>query len=227
MDASFNIDNSILYTFRYDYLDKSWCDIHLSWFIKQNCKKYSLFYEIADITGKPHIQGVIIPNKSDSQFRRDLKSSFKGFFDKSNYSVAPVKKSDNYLAYICKEKTVFINNMLSESQIENLHKSYWELNKKVVASEKKKQKQQSWSQELTKELEQKYPDHIWLYNGPITKLIGDEVLEKLGQTSKKISSHIYRDLVLGQLNALNPNSGLKHKFHLDAFPEFHNGANYY
>lgn len=226
MDASFNLDNSVLYTFRYDYADKSWCDIHLSWFIKQHCKKYSLFYEIADITGKPHIQGVILPNKSDSQFRRDLKSQFKGFFDKSNYSVAPVKKKDNYLSYICKDKNVFINNLLTEKQIEELHKSYWEVNKKVSVKVKK-QKTLTWSEELTKYLEEKHPDQVWLYNGPTTKLIGDEVLDKLGQTSKKISSHIYRDLVLGQLNALNPGSGLKHKFHLDAFPDFHNGMNYY
>lgn len=184
-------------------------------------------YETAELTGKLHIQGVIQPTKSASQFRRDLQLSYKGFFTRSNYSIAPVRKQDNYLAYICKERTPFVNNMITSEQVEELYKKYWDYNKQVVAPRIRKLKAKTWSQELTERINKKYPDQIWLYTGYVTKLIGDEVLDALGETSKKVSSHIYRDLTLGQLNALNPSSGLKAKFHQDAFPEFHNGSNGY
>lgn len=206
------------YTFRYDYTDEELLE-KVGLFIKQNCRKYVIFKEIATETGKPHVQGKLIPIKSVETFRRGLQDKFKNVFVKSNYSIVMVKKED-YDKYICKEKNVWINNVWSQEEIENNYTEYWKVNNKI-ASKIKKEKVKSWSEELTQEIDAAYPNRGWIYDAVTMKIIGDKVLEKLGKTSKKLSLTIYRDLCLGQLNALNPDSGLKHKMYMDAFPDLY------
>ena len=212
--------NQTWYTFRYDYTDKTFLDILLP-YIKRECSKYVIFDEIATETGKSHIQGKVMPVKSCVRFREDMRKQYKGFFERSNYSIAPIQKPDEYDLYICKDKRPVINNIWSVEQIESNSIAYWKVNKKIQIKKEKKPKTLSWSQELTEKIRNKYPDKLWKYYAPDIQILGEEVLIALGESSKKLGLHIYKDLVLGQLNALNPDSGLKQKMYMDAFPDLY------
>lgn len=189
------------FTFRYDYEDEKFLDI-LAPFMKLVFRKYAIFKEIADKTGKPHIQGLVIPFKSDSQTRRDLLARFPGFFRKSNYSFVPVK-TDGYELYVCKQGNVWINNIWTDEEIKNKQKEFWENNKVMVPKAKSKEKVKSWSMRLTESIRLKYPNQVWFYNAQTIEILLSETLNAMGSDSKKIGNKIVKELVLGQLNALN------------------------
>lgn len=193
------------FTFRYDYEDEKMLDILAPW-LKQNLKKYAIFKEVGDVTGKHHVQGIVIPFKSDSQFRRDLLKKFPNTFCRSNYSFVPVKK-EGYELYICKQGTVWINNLWTDEQIKEKQKQYWE-NNKVMLPKAKSKKVLTWSQKLTLHLRQKYTDvsgnpMMWFYNDNCIEILLHETLYAMGNESRKIGGKNVKELVLGQLNALN------------------------
>lgn len=209
------------FTFRYDYQDEKFLE-PLETFLKVNLRKYAIFKEVADETGKLHVQGVAIPFKSASQFRRDLQSRFPNVFCKSNYSFAPVNKDESYPLYICKQGNVWINNMWTEEEILSNKTKYWKNNKNLLPKAKSN-KVITWSQQLTIDIAKKHPDVQWSYDVYSIQILIDETLTAMGKTSKKLSGRIVKELVLGQLNALNPtiSSGLRQKLINEEFNDLH------
>ena len=217
----------IYYTFRYDYTDKTFLDILLP-YIKRECSKYVIFDEIASETGKFHIQGKIMPCKSCIRFREDMRKQYKGFFERSNYSIAPIQKPDEYDLYICKDKKPLINNVWTDAEINDKSKAYWECNKTIQIKKEKKDKALTWSQQLTEAIRKKYPGKQFKYYAEDIKIIGEETLKALGVSSKKLGTKIYQEIVLGQLNALNPDhSGLRDLMYMNAFPDLFGEKVYY
>lgn len=85
-------------------------------YIQKHFMKYAIAYEISEITKKPHLQGKIYITKDIETVRKNMKKDL-GFFNKSNYSLAPIKDEEKYDSYICKDGKLLINNCFTEDEI--------------------------------------------------------------------------------------------------------------
>lgn len=123
------------YTFR---LDINWSAEEellkrLEAYIKANFPKYCIFKEIAKETKKEHLQGIIASNYKLTKVRKQFTSSvYKTLFTGTNYSIAEIKDYQKYISYCCKDNTVWINNVLTQEDINNYNKEYENLPVKVV-----------------------------------------------------------------------------------------------
>lgn len=190
-------------------------------------------YEISKI-GKGHIH-VIFDTKGKStlmqQFHKFFKNRWSG---NKSFSCETLKKElENNYIYLCKGTRDSEPNVLYKLQsidVSMYHNKYWEdkpkeQDYKLISKTNKKPKQKSWSEELTEEIRKQYPDRHWEYCGKDIDTIWSAVLKQLGKSSKKLSSYIVRDLVMGQLNALNPDCyGLHISLKHSAFPDLYGEA---
>lgn len=186
-------------------------------------------YETSRI-GKLHIHCILdVINKSTfvQQFHKQFKDRWKG---NKSYSCEPLKKDiENNLIY-CSKGTRFkepevIFTLKTSEEITSYWKQYWSdkpLEKdNTLGLTKKKKSGESWSQMVTKEIEEKYPGRNWEYGAEDVSEIINVVMIKLGQESKKLNHRIISDLVLGQLNALNKGKciSLNNQIKRFAFPD--------
>jgi len=105
------------YTFRYDNEDTSVFEKIKAYIIRE-IPKYAVFIEISTEVGKTHIQGKIGKCISHEQLRKHFKSEFPNLFDKSNYSIAPIKDIEQWDSYICKDGNVLCNNVFTQEFID-------------------------------------------------------------------------------------------------------------
>lgn len=180
---------------------------------------------------KLHIHVILgISNKSTlfQQFHREFKNRWHG---NKSYSCEMLKKAkENNYIYLCKgtrnslPKIIYKLAFLTDEKIKEYHDKYWE-DKPIekehqVIMRKKKSEVKSWSQELTDTIRDKYPNKLWIYDADHINLLWSIVTDALGTTSKKLNAFIVRDLVMGQLNALNPDcAGIKKQLRNQAFPD--------
>lgn len=113
-------------------------------FVTKNSEKHVVCYEISDITKKPHYQGWVRTSLSQQVFRNRIKlqwpsvcGTVKG---RSNgkYSTAPVKKENEYQAYIFKGTKTSLPDVVSmqlsigESiDVEKIYREYWRRNEEL------------------------------------------------------------------------------------------------
>jgi len=128
------------YTFR---VDMSWNTvpehqevmIHLASYIKANFSHYCIFKEIADITKKEHLQGHVGCKWSKTKARELFtKSIYKKYFHDDKYSLTHIKDYDKYVSYCCKQGDVWINNILTQEEINEINKKYENKREKVRAT---------------------------------------------------------------------------------------------
>lgn len=206
------------YTFRFDYEGFEEKLPSLLAYIKSECSSYVIFDEVAEKTKKLHYQGKIKPVKSVETFRRNLLKSFP-MFNRSNYSIAPVKK-DTYDIYITKDGKVVINNLWSQEKIEELQKAYVKPSEfKEVMKEKKPN--ETWSQRIANEMEKEIPSVINTYINLIQfESLGTEefsssqyqvfrqakhdmlefMLDRMGKAVKTLSKSVINGLFYGITN---------------------------
>jgi hypothetical protein len=103
----------------------------------------------------------------------------------------------------------FNEDKITQVEIDSYWNKYWEdkpieEDKTLIHNKIKKNKALTWSEQLTLDIRKSNPSKIWHYDRIDVELLADFVLKALGSQSKKLSSFIVRDLILGQLNALNP-----------------------
>lgn len=192
--------------------------------------------------GKPHIHMLFEPTKPKTKsawvqaFHKFFKNRWVG---NQSYSCTELRENkENFIIYCCKgtrfyppdvlynrthtgEKEPYLTNEV----IENYWKKYWEdkpisADKTLIKKTVKEQKP-TWSKCLTDEIRKDYPGRDWSYDADDINLIFDIVMKNLGSQSKKLNAFIVRDLVLGQLNALNDGLclGLNKNLKKTAFPE--------
>lgn len=144
------------YTFRYDNEDSSVFEKIKAYIIRE-IPKYAVFVEISTEVGKTHIQGKIGKSISHQQLRKHFKAEFPNLFDKSNYSIAPIKDPDNWDSYICKDGSVLCNNVFTQEFIDaqvDKHKVCVDNHKKKM---EKKQSAVSFTQKVFSDFVLEYP----------------------------------------------------------------------
>lgn len=179
---------------------------------------------------KLHIHAVLgIQNKSTffQQFHKKFENRWHG--NKSFTCETLRKEKENNYIYLCKGTRNALPNVMykagiSDEMIKQYHDKYWEdkpLDKEHgVKLREKKSQIKTWSQELTATIRNKYPGKLWIYDADHIDLLWAIVTDALGSASKKLSAFIVRDLVMGQLNALNPTCvGIKKQMRNQAFPD--------
>jgi len=183
--------------------------------------------------GKAHIH-VIFDTKCKSTLIQNFHKEFKKrWCGNKSFSCETLKKElENNYIYLCKgtrDTQPDVLYKLIDIDVTKYHNKYWEdkpkeqdykLNPKLLVKAKSK----TWSELLTEELIEKYPKRKWEYCAADIDDLWSIVLKNLGKNSKKLNGHIVRDLVLGQLNALNPDcyglhKSLKHSVFSDLFGE--------
>lgn len=106
--------------------------------------------------GRPHIHSIISPTKTKSTFIQQLKAKFPKVKGNKYYSCETVKKEENLYHYLCKginDTTMPVVHFFHpDVNPEQLHKEYWEVNKKLRTQsdgvvKKKKEKTLNWLQE--------------------------------------------------------------------------------
>jgi len=186
-------------------------------------KVYLCVLESGSITGKQHTHCVHDFPKTKSTFGQNFLKKFPRYKGNQSYSCETLKKElENNIRYLCKGTKDILPQVLfssySDEEIKLFHEQYWSENKKVV---KEKNKTISWSQQLTQDIQNEYPQSCnFTYCAVDIQIITRRTLLQLGATSKKLNHMIVRDLVLGQLNALNKYS-LHEDIYMKAFPDLY------
>lgn len=96
----------------------------LNSYIKANISKYALFCEISKKTSKPHIQGIICSKNKVEMIRKRFKDIWPNKFVKPFYSIVPVKDEEKYLSYISKDGVAWLNNFVSQDEIDAFNEKY-------------------------------------------------------------------------------------------------------
>lgn len=194
-------------------------------------------YEVSKI-GKSHIHVILQPLKTKSTFLQQFHAHFKRRYvgNKSITCETLKKEKENNYIYLCKgtrDSPPQVLHKLSSIDTDFYWKKYWE-DKPLEKDYKinppnpnRREKVKTWSELLTIDLKKQYPGKTWEYCGYDIDILWSAVLKSLGVNSKKLNERIIKDLVLGQLNALNPDSYGLHKTmkHL-AFPDLYGEAPY-
>jgi len=184
-------------------------------------KVYLCVLESGSVTGKQHTHCVHDFPKTKSTFGQNFLKKFPKYKGNQSYSCETLKKElENNIRYLCKGTKDSLPQVLfscyNEEEIKLFHEQYWSENKKVV---KEKNKTISWSQQLTLDIKEEIPQSVnFKYDALSIQILTRRVLKQLGATSKKLNHMIVRDLVLGQLNALNEYS-LQEDIYMKAFPD--------
>lgn len=205
------------YSFRYDYDDLVLLG-KIKKYIEVNIPKYAIFDEISDDVKKKHIQGKIGVKLSLVQLKKNLNKEFPNVFVRSNYSIADIKKPDDYDSYIAKDGKVFMNNIpeFTQEYITEQVKKHKTL---VTAFENKKQKSESsktFTEKVTEDFIKENPidcDYIRspfykpndyekkLYDIACQKLL-QYILKRLGKISKVFDDNILQRMYNGIKNGI-------------------------
>lgn len=135
-------DSQLCYTIRLDSVDHDRVHEFFKKY-KTDYKKFWIFDEIADVTGKQHVQGVIvfhriIEKKEEIKHRNRISSFFsrKG----SQFSFQKVKDYENYLVYIVKGGKPVICEGYSNDDYTYYKTKQENLVKKIAADKVKREK---------------------------------------------------------------------------------------
>lgn len=202
-------------------------------YLRANAIVYLSVYELSK-QGVPHTHSIVGFLKTKSTFFQAFHKHFKNRFSGNKcYSCETLRKdaSNNYI-YLCKGTRDAPPDVLFKTidvDTNELWKKYWEdkpIEKDyavIHADKPKKTKALTWSEELTISIRKEWPARTWEYNPSDISDLWDLVLQHLGKGSKKLNGRIISDLVMGQLNALNPDCYHLHKSmkHI-AFPDLFN-----
>lgn len=207
------------YSFRYDYNDMEKLN-KIKKYIEVNIPKYAIFDEISSEVGKTHIQGKIGLCLSLVQLKKNLKKEFPNEFIKSNYSIAIIKKPDEYDSYIAKDGKVFMNNC-KEFTEEYINAQVEKHKQKVSAFEKKNEKIESklktktFVMEVTDDFIEKYPmetehirsaynssDYLHKYHREACEDLLCFLLTRLGKVSKVFDDNILQRMYTGIKNGI-------------------------
>lgn len=176
-----------------------------------------MLYEPINVTKSAWVQG----------FHKFFKKRWSG--NKSYSCTELIKDKENFTIYCCKgtrfKPPDVIFSMIDPVTIDAHWKKYWsdkpiEKDNTLKSSSTKKKSDLTWSQNLTKTLEES-SDHKWSYDSVSMDKILDATMVALGAGSKKLNSYIVRDIALGQLNALTKGQckPLADKVRFEAFPD--------
>ena len=209
--------------------------IEVMLWLRSESKVYMSVLECGSITGKQHTHNIIDSPITKSGFSQQFLRKFPRYKGNKSYSLAPLKKElENNNKYCCKGRVDCPPDVLfsvyTEEQINEFHIEYWEINKVCQKKKAKTQKAYSWSEELTAQIRRDFPDAQWSYCAMDIRQLMGIVRDALGATSKKLSSKIIHELILGQLNALNSECRkLESNLMASAFPDLfeeYNSMNY-
>lgn len=209
----------VLYNLRVTHHDIETLKLVVLWF-RSKVSVYLAVHEISRQEKKLHIHMLFECDESKKsnlfqQWHIHFKNIFKG---NRAFMCKELKKplENNYI-YLCKgtrfepPNVIFFNEEkdLHQTDIDGYWNKYWEdkpieEDKTLIHNKIKKDKALSWSEQLTLDIRKSNPSKVWNYDRLDIETLCDKVLKSLGTQSKKLSSFIVRDLVLGQLNALNP-----------------------
>lgn len=196
-------------------------------------------FEISRI-GQEHIHMLFIPLKSKSNFFFNFHTytneRYKG---NKAFSCKELKKDliNNYI-YICKgtrfkqPEILFKKIELTDDMVTQYWKHYWSdkpIEKdNTISTKPKKNAALTWSEQLTKTIQNDRPNHDWNYCAEDVNDLYSYVFKNLGVSSKKLSPIIVRDLVYGQLNALTHGEccRMKKKFQQESFPDLFGSFDY-
>lgn len=222
----------VLYNFRLTHHDHETLKLVILWF-RSKSQVYLAVQEISRHEKKLHIHMIFETDKKSTlfqQFHVHFKNMFKG---NQSFSCEELKKElvNNYI-YLCKGTRIvppvvlfFNEEKITQFDIDGYWNKYWEdkpieEDKTLIHNKIKKNKCLSWSEQLTLDIRKSNPSKLWNYDKIDIELLCDFVLKALGTQSKKLSSFIVRDLVLGQLNALNPHClALRNKLLSEGFSD--------
>lgn len=204
---------------------------HIVTWLTSVCSSVHLAVEEIGKNGRRHIHCVIqVKNKSTliQQFHKQTSGRYKG--NKAYSCESLTKDIERIYIYLCKGTRFTLPNVLYKIKsidVSYYHAEYW----KILPIENDwsinpthnnpiKKRTLTWSENLTNEIREKYPNNNWEYQATCIDLLWNMVTKALGKSSKKLSCNIIRDLVMGQLNALNPNSfGIRVTLKNNAFPD--------
>lgn len=184
-------------------------------------KVYLSVLESGSVTGKQHTHCLIDFPKTKSTYAQQFLKKFPRYKGNKSYSCELLKKDmENNIRYLCKGTVSDLPHVLfssySEEEIKIFYEQYWSENKLI---EKKKKSNLTWSEQLTEDIKNEMPhSKDFTYCKTDIQILTRRVLTQLGKTSKKLNCHIIRDLVLGQLNALN-GYALQEEMFGKAFPD--------
>lgn len=219
------------YHFRLTDPEQKMLESCVNWLCGNKLCVVELAVEEVSKQDKLHMHVILgITNKSTlfQQFHKKFENRWHG---NKSYSCETLKKSkENNYIYLCKgtrnalPKIIYKLSMITDEKIKEYHDKYWE-DKPVeqehkVLMRKKKSEVKTWSQELTETIRKEYPGKLWIYDADDVDQLWNIVTDALGTASKKLNAFIVRDLVMGQLNALNPKCvGIKKQMRNQAFPD--------
>lgn len=190
-------------------------------------------FEIAKKNGKEHLHLLFIPHLTKSTFFQAFHKYFnKKYSGNKDFKCNTLTKDiKNNLIYFCKgtrflEPEVMAKDpKISDAMITQYWKHYWSdkpiEDDKTLSTLPLKKTAPTWSENLTILILKEMPAHNWQYCGEDIDILYNYVLQNLGTQSKKLNSHIVRDLVLGQLNSLTNGKcfPMKKKFQQEMFPD--------
>lgn len=170
---------------------------------------------------REHIHCVLECSKTLSTFRQYFILNFPLLLGNGSYSMAPVDKQDSMFKYLLKGTQEQMPDILyqgeyTDEQVKILHDEWWATSSKL--SPKGKEIKITFLEECVIQVRKKYPARLFSYNGTDLSDIGAVLLRQLGKAYKILDVQIYRRMVLGILNSLNP-SDLKMVLHAQAFPD--------
>lgn len=196
-------------------------------------------FEISKL-GHEHIHMLFEPNVTKSAWVQGFHKHFnKRWVGNKAYSCSELEKEkENFLIYCCKgtrnTPPDVIFHFMTAEQVMGYWQKYWsdkpvEQDLTLTAFKSKKQKEPNWAMKCTQWIRLTHPHHTWSYTSDCIDLLTDLVLERLGEVSGKLSSHILSDLVRGQLNALCAGrcKGLKERLLMEGFPDLFGGYSKY
>ena len=102
--------------------------------------KLLMFKETGDQTGKPHIQGMMVVDEMSKQQLDKLRYTVRTHFGvkASQFSVAKIKKYDEYTAYIVKQHDCLYNFGVTQEELDDFNKRQQEIESKMKSKGRKK-----------------------------------------------------------------------------------------
>lgn len=200
----------IYYTFRLDIKHDDDRLPALADYIKANFPKYAIFKENGEITKKPHLQGQIGSSYSLQTMRNRFRALYPLLFCGTNYSITYVKDKNKYLSYTCKENNIFVNNILTQEQINQFNEPY---------KEKVKLKSITFTQKVFKDFVIEYEQdcnilkQLSYYNYKLSeqekdmlinskKVLLEYILKRLGSLTQVFDNHVLQKMYNGILNSI-------------------------
>lgn len=107
-----------LTTIRLDILDDNVDAERLTTFLRAAGQPYVVYREIADVTGKAHFQGYMVRDEETyNQLKKDWVKEFSKTHTRYQRSFTPVRKVEEYMKYVAKDKELFLVHGFTEQHI--------------------------------------------------------------------------------------------------------------